>query len=211
MVRVNPDPYLVLGVAPTATQTEITHAYRKIQSDYFADLGRMRDKTCVCVVDRLSWGATRESDARTVFPAQSFTGRPSQYPPARPPPRHTPDTIGAHRRRTPTPGAGRLCPAARPRPPGRLRPPNHPNRRHATAHPNRVDTTRPSPRRPSPDPDHPPPPPHPYHPRLTATVVGWPGPPPPIAAIMQNTPAKRSCAAERRRRKMTRAEIFGKK
>lgn len=28
MVRVNPDPYLVLGVAPTATQTEITHAYR---------------------------------------------------------------------------------------------------------------------------------------------------------------------------------------
>ena len=28
MVRVNPDPYLVLGVAPTATQAEITHAYR---------------------------------------------------------------------------------------------------------------------------------------------------------------------------------------
>ena len=24
----NPDPYLVLGVPPTATQTEITHAYR---------------------------------------------------------------------------------------------------------------------------------------------------------------------------------------
>src|ERR1700747_1910448 len=28
MVRVHPDPYLVLGVAPTATQAEITHAYR---------------------------------------------------------------------------------------------------------------------------------------------------------------------------------------
>ena len=28
MVRVNPDPYLVLGVSPTATQGEITHAYR---------------------------------------------------------------------------------------------------------------------------------------------------------------------------------------
>ena len=28
MVRVNPDPYLVLGVLPTATQAEITHAYR---------------------------------------------------------------------------------------------------------------------------------------------------------------------------------------
>jgi len=28
MVRVNPDPYLVLGVSPTATQAEITHAYR---------------------------------------------------------------------------------------------------------------------------------------------------------------------------------------
>src|SRR4029453_14757940 len=27
MVRVNPDPYLVLGVSPTATQAEITHAY----------------------------------------------------------------------------------------------------------------------------------------------------------------------------------------
>jgi curved DNA-binding protein CbpA len=28
MVRENPDPYLVLGVSPTATQAEITHAYR---------------------------------------------------------------------------------------------------------------------------------------------------------------------------------------
>lgn len=28
MARVNPDPYLVLGVSPTATQAEITHAYR---------------------------------------------------------------------------------------------------------------------------------------------------------------------------------------
>lgn len=28
MVREHPDPYLVLGVAPTATQAEITHAYR---------------------------------------------------------------------------------------------------------------------------------------------------------------------------------------
>ncbi len=28
MVRVNPDPYLALGVSPTATQAEITHAYR---------------------------------------------------------------------------------------------------------------------------------------------------------------------------------------
>jgi curved DNA-binding protein CbpA len=28
MVRGNPDPYLVLGVSPTATQAEITHAYR---------------------------------------------------------------------------------------------------------------------------------------------------------------------------------------
>jgi hypothetical protein len=28
MVRMNPDPYRVLGVSPTATQAEITHAYR---------------------------------------------------------------------------------------------------------------------------------------------------------------------------------------
>jgi curved DNA-binding protein CbpA len=28
MVRDNTDPYLVLGVSPTATQAEITHAYR---------------------------------------------------------------------------------------------------------------------------------------------------------------------------------------
>ena len=28
MVRENPDPYLVLGVSPTATPAEITHAYR---------------------------------------------------------------------------------------------------------------------------------------------------------------------------------------
>src|SRR6201996_9601051 len=27
MVRESPDPYLVLGVSPTATQAEITHAY----------------------------------------------------------------------------------------------------------------------------------------------------------------------------------------
>ncbi|HTZ13884.1 MAG TPA: J domain-containing protein [Mycobacterium sp.] len=28
MVNANPDPYLVLGVPPTASQAEITHAYR---------------------------------------------------------------------------------------------------------------------------------------------------------------------------------------
>jgi len=28
MVRKHPDPYLALGVSPTATQAEITHAYR---------------------------------------------------------------------------------------------------------------------------------------------------------------------------------------
>ena len=28
MMRLNPDPYRVLGVSPTATQAEITHAYR---------------------------------------------------------------------------------------------------------------------------------------------------------------------------------------
>src|ERR1700751_3827544 len=28
MVRMTPDPYRVLGVPPTATQAEITHAYR---------------------------------------------------------------------------------------------------------------------------------------------------------------------------------------
>ncbi|MCW2511382.1 MAG: molecular chaperone DnaJ [Mycobacterium sp.] len=28
MTRQNPDPYLVLGVSPTATQADITHAYR---------------------------------------------------------------------------------------------------------------------------------------------------------------------------------------
>jgi curved DNA-binding protein CbpA len=28
MMRVNPDPYLILGIPPTATQAEITHAYR---------------------------------------------------------------------------------------------------------------------------------------------------------------------------------------
>lgn len=28
MVRMNPDPYRLLGVPPTATQAEITHAYR---------------------------------------------------------------------------------------------------------------------------------------------------------------------------------------
>ena len=28
MVREHPDPYLVLGVSPTATAAEITHAYR---------------------------------------------------------------------------------------------------------------------------------------------------------------------------------------
>ena len=28
MARQNPDPYLVLGVSPTATQADITHAYR---------------------------------------------------------------------------------------------------------------------------------------------------------------------------------------
>jgi curved DNA-binding protein CbpA len=37
MVRINPDPYLVLGVSPTATRAEITHAYRTHLRAYHPD------------------------------------------------------------------------------------------------------------------------------------------------------------------------------
>jgi curved DNA-binding protein CbpA len=37
MARQNPDPYLVLGVSPTATQAEITHAYRTRLRAYHPD------------------------------------------------------------------------------------------------------------------------------------------------------------------------------
>ncbi len=37
MVREHPDPYLVLGVAPTATQAEIIHAYRDRLRTYHPD------------------------------------------------------------------------------------------------------------------------------------------------------------------------------
>ena len=89
MVREHPDPYLVLGVLPTATQAEISHAYR--------------------------------------------TG----YAPITP----TPATHRLkNRRRQPAASAGRLRPAARPRPPRRLRPRNHPRRHTTTPPPTRADT-----------------------------------------------------------------------
>jgi curved DNA-binding protein CbpA len=37
MVRVNPNPYLVLGVPPSATNAEITHAYRTHLRAYHPD------------------------------------------------------------------------------------------------------------------------------------------------------------------------------
>lgn len=37
MVREHPDPYLVLGVSPTASQAEITHAYRTRLRAYHPD------------------------------------------------------------------------------------------------------------------------------------------------------------------------------
>src|SRR5689334_8300037 len=37
MARANPDPYLVLGVPSTATQAEITHAYRTCLRAYHPD------------------------------------------------------------------------------------------------------------------------------------------------------------------------------
>jgi curved DNA-binding protein CbpA len=40
MVRQNPDPYLVLGVSPTATQADITHAYRARLREHHPDTRR---------------------------------------------------------------------------------------------------------------------------------------------------------------------------
>src|ERR1700754_51465 len=37
MARQNPNPYLVLGVSPTASQAEITHAYRTRLRAHHAD------------------------------------------------------------------------------------------------------------------------------------------------------------------------------
>jgi hypothetical protein len=56
------------------------------------------------------------------------------HPATRPSPRHTPHTVLANRRRTPTASAGRLRPAPRPHSPRRPRPRNRP-RRHTTTTP----------------------------------------------------------------------------
>jgi len=44
MARQNPDPYLVLGVSPTATQAQITHAYRTRLRAHHPDTRRQPPK-----------------------------------------------------------------------------------------------------------------------------------------------------------------------
>jgi curved DNA-binding protein CbpA len=86
MVCENPDPYLVLGVPPTATQAEITHAYRtrlraqhpdtrQTPSSHTADehlrqllaaYALLRDPTRRADYDRAT--------ARTAIPPHSLTG-----------------------------------------------------------------------------------------------------------------------------------------
>src|SRR6201987_1650277 len=76
MVRVNPDPYLVLGVAPTATQAEITHAYRTHLRAHHPDT---RPAQSAHTADE----HLRQALAAYVLPPHP--ARPPATPPAQPP------------------------------------------------------------------------------------------------------------------------------
>src|ERR1700756_1122421 len=74
MVRVNPDPYLVLGVAPTATQAEITHAYRTHLRAHHPDTRPAQS------------AHTADDHLRQVLAAYALLRDPARRPPPHPTP-----------------------------------------------------------------------------------------------------------------------------
>src|SRR4026209_736299 len=93
MARQNPNPYLVLGVSPTATQAEITHAYRTRLRAHHPDTRRTPPSQ------------TADDDLRQVLAAYDLLRDPARrarYDRAPPPPA-APQT---HRQHGPTPVDG---------------------------------------------------------------------------------------------------------
>lgn len=81
------NPYLVLGVSPTATQTEITHAYRRQLRDHHPDLRPPAANTSaderlhqiLAAYALLRDPHRRATYDRTAEPARTHTG-PTQIP-----------------------------------------------------------------------------------------------------------------------------------
>jgi curved DNA-binding protein CbpA len=93
VMRENPDPYAVLGVTPTATQTEITHAYRTQLRSLHPDTRHAPAQAAAVADARLrhilaAYAALRDphhraDDDRTAQPATTTQPRRSD-PPAAP-------------------------------------------------------------------------------------------------------------------------------
>jgi hypothetical protein len=75
MVRVNPDPYLVLGVSPTATQAEITHAYRDRLRAHHPDTRHAPSPLLRVTVLAHGRGVPVEADPGVNWPRSNGSGR----------------------------------------------------------------------------------------------------------------------------------------
>jgi curved DNA-binding protein CbpA len=90
VMRENPDPYAVLGVTPTATQTEITHAYRTQLRSLHPDTRHAPAQAAAVADARLrhilaAYAALRDphhraDDDRTAQPATTTQPRRSDPP-----------------------------------------------------------------------------------------------------------------------------------
>src|SRR5690349_6795012 len=93
MARQNPDPHLVLGVSPTATQAEITHAYRTRLRAHHPDTRHTPPSQ------------TADDDLRQVLAAYALLRDPARRADyAAPPPPHRPQVSTPVDR----PAAGRI-------------------------------------------------------------------------------------------------------
>jgi curved DNA-binding protein CbpA len=94
MVRVNPDPYLVLGVSPTATQAEITHAYRtRLRAHHPDTRQRPSSHTADEHLRQLlaAYALLRDPTRRANYDrASAHTAKPPPHRPTGPTPVHQP-------------------------------------------------------------------------------------------------------------------------
>ena len=86
MVREHPDPYLVLGVSPTATQAEITHAYRTRLRAHHPDTRHHRRRKPPTNTSGNCWPPT---PCCATPPAAPTTTAPPPTPPHHHPTAHT--------------------------------------------------------------------------------------------------------------------------
>lgn len=95
----NPDPYTVLGVTPTATQAEITHAYRAMVRAHHPDSLTTSTTQQVLPVadDRLrhilaAYALLRDPDSRSNYDRTAQCTAARQHPAQKPAPPTTPSS-----------------------------------------------------------------------------------------------------------------------